>query len=37
VNAQTGELERFLTPLNARTISFIVRRSFGNRGSDDDN
>jgi iron complex outermembrane receptor protein len=36
-NAQTGELERFLTPLNARTISFIVRRSFGNRGSDDDN
>jgi iron complex outermembrane receptor protein len=36
-NAQTGVLERFLTPLNARTISFIVRRSFGNRGSDDDN
>ena len=36
-NASTGELERFLTPLNARTISFIVRRSFGNRGSDDDN
>jgi iron complex outermembrane receptor protein len=36
-NAQTGELERFLTPLNARTFSFIVRRSFGNRGADDDN
>jgi iron complex outermembrane receptor protein len=36
-NARTGELERFLTPLNARTITFIVRRSFGNRGSDDDN
>ncbi|HEY2895837.1 MAG TPA: TonB-dependent receptor [Gemmatimonadaceae bacterium] len=36
-NAQTGELERFLTPLNARTLSFIVRRSFGNRGADDDN
>jgi iron complex outermembrane recepter protein len=36
-NARTGELERFLTPLNARTISFIVRRSFGNRGADNDN
>jgi iron complex outermembrane receptor protein len=36
-NARTGELERFLTPLNARTFSFIVRRSFGNRGADDDN
>jgi len=36
-NARTGDLERFLTPLNARTITFIVRRSFGNRGSDDDN
>jgi iron complex outermembrane receptor protein len=36
-NAQTGELERFLTPLNARTFSFVVRRSFGNRGADDDN
>ena len=34
---RTGELERFLTPLNARTFSFIVRRSFGNRGADDDN
>jgi iron complex outermembrane receptor protein len=36
-NARTGELERFLTPLNARTLSFIVRRSFGNRGGDEDN
>jgi iron complex outermembrane receptor protein len=35
-NARTGDLERFLTPLNARTFSFIVRRSFGNRGSDSD-
>ena len=36
-NAGTGQLERFLTPLNARTFTFIIRRSFGNRGSDDDN
>lgn len=36
-NARTGELERFLTPLNARTLTFIVRRSFGNRGADQDN
>jgi iron complex outermembrane receptor protein len=36
-NAQTGELERFLTPLNARTFSFVVRRTFGNRGADADN
>lgn len=35
-NGQTGELERFLTPLNARTFNFIVRRTFGNRGSDTD-
>jgi iron complex outermembrane recepter protein len=35
-NARTGDLERFLTPLNARTLSFIVRRSFGSRGSDSD-
>ena len=34
---RTGELERFLTPLNARTFNFIIRRSFGNRGSDNDN
>ncbi len=36
-NASTGQLERFLTPLNARTFIFIVRRSFGERGADDDN
>jgi outer membrane receptor protein involved in Fe transport len=36
-NEGTGQLERFLTPLNARTFNFIIRRSFGNRGSDDDN
>jgi iron complex outermembrane receptor protein len=36
-NERTGELERFLTPLTARTFSFIVRWSFGNRGTDDDN
>ena len=36
-NAGTGQLERFLTPLTARTVTFIVRRSFGDRGSDDDN
>ena len=28
-NRQTGELERFLTPLNARTFKLIVRRAFG--------
>jgi iron complex outermembrane recepter protein len=28
-NRQTGELERFLTPVNARSFKFIVRRSFG--------
>jgi len=36
-NGSTGQLERFLTPLNARTFNFIIRRSFGSRGSDDDN
>jgi hypothetical protein len=36
-NGNTGELERFLTPLSARTFSFIIRRSFGDRGSDADN
>jgi len=36
-NESTGQLERFLTPLTARTFTFIVRRSFGNRGGDDDN
>jgi iron complex outermembrane recepter protein len=28
-NRQTGQLERFLTPLNARAFKLIVRRSFG--------
>ena len=28
-NRQTGELERFLTPLNARSFKLVVRRSFG--------
>jgi iron complex outermembrane receptor protein len=28
-NRQTGVLERFLTPLNARTFKLVVRRSFG--------
>jgi outer membrane receptor protein involved in Fe transport len=30
-NRQTGVLERFLTPLNARSIKLIVRRSFGSK------
>jgi iron complex outermembrane recepter protein len=28
-NRQTGELERFLTPLNARAFKLVVRRNFG--------
>ncbi|MGH7613770.1 MAG: hypothetical protein ACREMW_07000 [Gemmatimonadales bacterium] len=28
-NRQTGELERFLTPLQARSLRLIVRRGFG--------
>jgi outer membrane receptor protein involved in Fe transport len=28
-NRQTGELERFLTPMNARSFKFVVRRTFG--------
>jgi iron complex outermembrane recepter protein len=28
-NRQTGALERFLTPMNARSFKFIVRRAFG--------
>ena len=28
-NRQTGELERFLTPLNARAFKLMVRRGFG--------
>jgi len=29
VNRRTGELERFLTPLNARSTRILMRRSFG--------
>ncbi len=36
-NGRTGQLERFLTPLGARTFNFIIRRSLGDRGSDADN
>jgi outer membrane receptor protein involved in Fe transport len=32
-NRQTGELERFLTPMNARSLKVVVSRSFG-RGED---
>ncbi|HSR89819.1 MAG TPA: hypothetical protein VLK88_00820, partial [Gemmatimonadales bacterium] len=28
-NRNTGELERFLTPLNARSIKVILKREFG--------
>jgi hypothetical protein len=28
-NRQTGELERFLTPLTARSFKLVIRRSFG--------
>jgi outer membrane receptor protein involved in Fe transport len=28
-NRQTGTLERFLTPMNARSFKFVVRRTFG--------
>ena len=28
-NRQSGELERFLTPLNARSFKLVVRRNFG--------
>jgi len=28
-NRQTGELERFLTPMGARAVKLVVRRSFG--------
>jgi hypothetical protein len=30
-NRRTGELERFLTPLTARTVKVSVRRAFGVR------
>jgi hypothetical protein len=32
-NRQTGELERFLTPMGARAVKVVVRRSFGGHGS----
>ncbi|MEP7086990.1 MAG: TonB-dependent receptor, partial [Gemmatimonadota bacterium] len=35
-NAGTGQLERFLTPLNARTFVFKISRTFGSRGQDSD-
>jgi iron complex outermembrane receptor protein len=35
-NRQTGELERFLTPLNARAFKVIVRRAFGVGAAGDD-
>jgi hypothetical protein len=28
-NRQSGALERFLTPMNARSLKFVVRRGFG--------
>jgi hypothetical protein len=28
-NRQTGALERFLTPMNARAFKVVIRRSFG--------
>jgi iron complex outermembrane receptor protein len=28
-NRQTGALERFLTPMNARTLKVVLRRGFG--------
>jgi hypothetical protein len=28
-NRRTGELERFLTPMNARSLKLVIRRSFG--------
>lgn len=36
VNAGTGQLERFLTPLNARSVVFKIARTFGPRGQDSD-
>lgn len=35
-NGQTGQLERFLTPLNARIFVFKISRAFGPRGQDGD-
>jgi hypothetical protein len=33
-NRQTGELERFLTPIGARSLKVVVSRSFGGAGRD---
>ena len=35
-NAGTGQLERFLTPLNARSFVFKIARTFGPRGQNSD-
>jgi len=35
-NAGTGQLERFLTPLNARNFVLKIARTFGPRGQDSD-
>ena len=35
-NRGTGELERFLSPLNARALKLIVRRGFGAEGTGDE-
>ncbi len=34
-NRQTGNLERFLTPMNARALKVVVSREFGGSGGDD--
>lgn len=34
-NRQTGELTRFLTPMNARTLKVVLSRSFGAAGDGD--
>jgi hypothetical protein len=35
-NRENGELERFLTPLNARAFKLIVRRAFGHESEAQD-
>jgi hypothetical protein len=34
-NRQDGELERFLTPLGARSLRVVLRREFGGASSAD--
>ena len=34
-NRQTAELERFVTPMNARTVKLVVGRRIGGAGTDD--